>query len=429
MQSTLWLLAEKVLTLLLSFLVTTAVARHLMPESFGRLSFWLALASMTAPLMTLGLNSLISREVLRRPNDTDTILGSALALRLIAGLFIASVTSALAFFLLPISDAKLLSVLFFASVANGSLVIDFWLQAHVANGYAALLRLAVLVIFSVLRVTAVVFDAEVSSFIFLLAFEIVLLGGAYLATYQYLTAGMRNFRVSLDECRQLLKQSRWLFFSGIAAVLYLKIDQVMLGVLINDDAVGIYVVAAKFSEVWYFVPAALVTSYFPQLIRRQTTDKAGYALEIQKLNDLLFAIAFLVALLVTFSADALVPLLFGEAYSGAVPVLLVHIWAAILVFMRALLSKWLIAEDLLRLSFLSQVAGAITNIALNSYLIPQYGALGAAYATVVSYLVSGYAVLWLHRDLRPMAKMISLSLVLPIRFLIRGRRLYEVDAE
>ena len=426
-QSLMWLLFEKISVLLLSFFVTITIARYLLPESFGKLSFWMAIISLVTPAMALGLNSLISRELLRREKDRDVIIGTAFTLRCIAGLCVASIGALLTHYFLPPSDALLLALLLFASIANATLVIDFWLQAVLANRHAAIFRLVVLLVFGVLRLIAVGLLADLSIFVYIIVAEVLVLGIGYLALYQYLTGGLRRLKVSFSESRGLLADSRWLFVSGLAAVLYLKIDQVMLGILIDQRAVGIYAVAAKFSEVWYFFPSALVTAYFPYLIDQRKGDKKVYALGLQKLNDLLFVVALVIALLVTASADRLVPLLFGNAYSASVPVLLVHIWAALLVFMRALLSKWLIAENLLRLSLLSQIMGALANIALNACLIPLYGPLGAAYATVLSYLVAGYLILFVHKDLRPMAQVVNRSLLLPVRLLRYGRKLYESD--
>lgn len=427
--SVMWLLAEKLLAVIISFMVTLAVARHLMPELFGRLSFFTALVSVAAPLMALGLNSLLSRELLLRPHDNDSIVGSALLMRLVSGVLVAVTGGFLSLWFFPSSDSLMLVVLLIASVANAAQVIDFWLQSHLANRQGALLRLAVLVFFSTCRIAAVVLAADLAVFVYLLAAEFVALGLGYLGVYQRLTGGIPQLTASVKEGRRLLVDSRWLFFSGVAAVLYLKVDQVMLGFLADDEAVGIYAVAAKFSEVWYFVPAALVTSYFPQLISKRNSDSDSYAMDIQKLNDFLFVVALTIALVVSATAHWLLPWLFGEAYAACVPILLVHIWAAVLVFMRALLSKWLITEHLLRLSLLSQASGAITNILLNLFLIPRYGALGAAYATVISYLVAGYGILFLHKQLRPMAMVVSRSLILPFRLIRSGRMLYRIDAQ
>lgn len=415
---------ERVTTLALSFAVTLAVARHLMPDAFGRFSFLLALASLASPLMALGLNSLVTREVLQRPNAQHLIIGSSIVMRSLAGAVVAGLMLAVTSQYLPGEELVLFGVLLFSTIFNAFAVVDFWLQARMANRQAALLRLAVISVFSLTRLLAVWLDARLPVFIYLLAIEFVVQGLLYLVVYHRLGGGVKTLSISAEECRALLHQSRWLLLSGIAAILYLKVDQIMLGVMLDDRAVGIYAAAARLSEVWYFVPAAIVTALFPHLIAKRATDTERYGLDVQKLNDLLFSLALLVALVVSVTAGWLLPAMFGKAYAESVPVLMVHIWAAILVFMRALLSKWLIVEGLLRLSLLTQVCGAVANVGLNYYLIPLYGPLGAAYATVISYTVAGYGVLFFHRDLWPMAMVVTRSICLPYRLVRKGRGLY-----
>ena len=428
MHSAFWLFIEKLVVLALSFAVTIAVARHLMPGSFGKLSFFLALVSLAAPFMSLGLNSLVSREIIQRPNDLHYIVGTAMALRWLAGLLVSAVGSFFAYVTLPLDEAIFLALMLFASATNAGLIVDFWLQALVANRYAILSRFSVVLIFSLARLVAIKFDAPLSVFIYLFAAEFIVLNLMFLFVYHFFSGGISHLRFSLGESRTLLKNSCWLLFSGIAAILYLKIDQVMLGFLTSDSTVGVYAIAVKFSEVGYFIPIAIVTSYFPQLIDKREKQRSGYTSDIQKLNDVLLSLAVVFVIVIWISADSLIPWLFGDPYIEVVPILLVHIWAAIFVFMRTLLSKWLISENLFRLSFLSQAAGAIFNVILNLYLIPTHGALGAAYATLASHAVAGYLVLFLHSDLRPMATVVGKSLLLPLRLLRHGRRIYDVHA-
>ena len=105
LRSAMWLLLEKILALGLSFFVTIAVARHLLPSLFGQLSFWLALVSMALPISALGLNTLITREILLRPHDRDVIVGSALGLRALAGLCVATSGSLVCYWYLPADEA------------------------------------------------------------------------------------------------------------------------------------------------------------------------------------------------------------------------------------------------------------------------------------------------------------------------------------
>jgi len=409
----------------MSLLVTLAVARYLLPEQFGRLNYLIALVSLVSPLITLGLNSIISRELLQRPTDKYQIMGSALTLRALSALIMAPLAIWLFSLYLQDRDKALFALLIVFSVFNAAQVVEFWLQAYVANRYAAVVRLISLTVFSLARLLAVELEASLDIFVYLAAFEMAFTGILYLIIYNRLSGGMRYLKASVKESRRLLKDSRWLMISAVAATIYLKIDQVMLGALVDERAVGIYAAAARISEVWYFIPMAIAASLFPKLMHQRENNKAGYQLELQKINDVLFFSGLAIALAVSSLAEILL-MLFGEAYAASAPILIVHIWAGIFVFTRALLSKWFIIENLLKLSLLSQVSGALLNIILNLKLIPLYGAMGAAYATVLSYAVAGYFVLFCHRDLWPMASIVTKSLFLPLRVLQKGRRLYKL---
>src|SRR3546814_10463593 len=80
--------------------------------------------------------------------------------------------------------------------------------------------------------------------------------------------------------------------------------------------------------------------------------------------------------------------------------LMIHIWASIFVFMRAVLSKWLIAEELYIFSLVTHGSAAIVNVAINIALIPKFGGVGAAVATLVSYATAGFLSLLLHHRTR-----------------------------
>jgi PST family polysaccharide transporter len=101
------------------------------------------------------------------------------------------------------------------------------------------------------------------------------------------------------------------------------------------------------------------------------------------------------ALFTTFLAAPIVKTLFGSAYLASIPVLQVHIWSAIAVFLGVASGQWLLVERLQFISFIRTAIGLLANGLLNLWLIPRYGALGAALATSVSYFVSFFAGLLL----------------------------------
>ena len=87
----------------------------------------------------------------------------------------------------------------------------------------------------------------------------------------------------------------------------------------------------------------------------------------------------------TFLSGPAMELLYGKAYVGSSPVLNILIWSGIPVAFGCAWSNWMVLENRTRTMFLMQVIAAITNFVLNILLIPKYGILGSAYATLISY--------------------------------------------
>ena len=82
--------------------------------------------------------------------------------------------------------------------------------------------------------------------------------------------------------------------------------------------------------------------------------------------------------------------LYGKAFAEAAPILTIHVWAAVFVFLGVAQGPWNIAEGYMKLSLQRTLIGAVCNIALNLYLIPHYKGLGAAVATLISQALSAY---------------------------------------
>jgi O-antigen/teichoic acid export membrane protein len=110
--------------------------------------------------------------------------------------------------------------------------------------------------------------------------------------------------------------------------------------------------------------------------------------------------AMAIALPMTLLSGWLLTILFGEAYRDAGPVLSVHIWAGVFVFLGVASSKWLITEGLQKYSAINALIGAVANVLLNLLLIPKYGICGAAISTVLSQSIASHFVNFLFQDTR-----------------------------
>jgi len=412
-----WMMGEKILTMGVNLLVTLFLARQLGPETFGTLSYLLALVLLIGPLAALGLNALVTRELVEQPGREQEIMATAGGMRWLGAL--AGTALLIGWGLVDASLADLqtriaLMVLAVAYSLHAFQVVEYYFQAIVAHRYVTMMRVLTILVFATLKLWAAFVTQDLTLVAGLFAAEFAVFGLGYVLIYRWKSHGFHFNGFNLNYGWQLLRQSFWLILSGIAAIVYLKIDQIMLGSMVGHEEVGIYAVAVRLSEVWYFFATALVASFFPMLLKLRDSDPVRYQSRLQKLSDSLFAAAVLLAILITFIAGWLIQLLFGSAYAASATILMIHIWAGVFVFMRALVSKWLIAERLLKFSLVSQGTGAVVNIAANFVLIPLYGGIGAAIATVVSYAFASYFAFWLAGSTRPIAVVMSKSLLLPV---------------
>src|SRR3546814_11506562 len=82
-----------------------------------------------------------------------------------------------------------------------------------------------------------------------------------------------------------------------------------------------------------------------------------------------------VAVLVSLSAQRLIPLLYGQEYAQSAVILSIQIWAGIAVAMSYVHGRWLLAEGLQKYGLYYTLAGAATHISLNFLFIPRSGAV------------------------------------------------------
>jgi PST family polysaccharide transporter len=159
----------------------------------------------------------------------------------------------------------------------------------------------------------------------------------------------------------------------------------MLGQMAGAEALGVYSSAVFLSEPLYLVPMAIVSSAAPALAQVRDTDPALYRKRLEQLFRLVVFLSIAMALPVCLFATPLIVLVFGQAYQDAGPVLAVHVWATAFVALGVASSQYLVLEGLTRISLERTLLGAALNIVLNVLWIPQYGAVGCAWATLISY--------------------------------------------
>jgi PST family polysaccharide transporter len=385
-----WLLADKILRMGVGLVVGIWIARFLGPEQFGLLSYSVAFVSLLGTVATLGLDGAVVRELVRSPERKDEILGVTFITKM-AGGFLTLLVAVMAILLLrPAEPAVrwLVAVIAAGTVFQSFDVIDFWFQSRVESRFGVYAKNSAFLLVSAIKIALILSGAPLFAFALAGSLEVLLgaigLTVAYRMTGQHLSA----WKVTAQRFRQLVNDCWPLALASIAVMIYMKIDQVMLGEMVGDREVGVYGAAIRLSEVWYFIPVAIVASVSPSLIDARKVNLALYYQRLSKLFRLLVGIALVIAIPMTLASGYLARTVYGAGYEGVAPVLMIHIWAVPFVFLGVAQSPWTLNEGLTKLALLRTTLGALANIVLNLVLIPMHGAVGAAIATTVSYALS-----------------------------------------
>ncbi|MCZ4242958.1 flippase [Pedobacter punctiformis] len=394
LKNTGWLMFGKMLSLIVGLIV----ARYLGPSSFGDLNFGLAIVTILAAVGALGLDTFIIREIIQEPAKRDEILGTSLWLRIITYASLIPIAVGIYWVSHQLSESPgkpltlmvgLLALAYFFKSFN---VIDAYFQSQVQSKYVVHIQNICLIISAVLKITVVSLGLPLIYIVLTFVFDGLILALGLILVYQ--KRGFNIFKWTYNKARakSLLKQSSPLILSAVMVSIYMKIDVIMLK-SVGSKAVGIYSAAANLSEAWYFIPVAIVTSVFPALVNARKTDYDRYIKRLGNLYDLLTFICLPVAIIISFTANLIIHILYSNRYEGAGAMLSIHIWSGIFVFLGSASSQYLIAEGYTKISFYRTAAGAIVNILLNLWLIPKYAGIGASIATLVACFVSTFYLL------------------------------------
>tara|TARA_R110001599_G_scaffold351822_1_gene584795 strand:+ start:130553 stop:131707 length:1155 start_codon:yes stop_codon:yes gene_type:complete len=352
----------------------------------------MAFVALFSMLATLGLNGIVVRDLVRKPELAHVTLGTTLVLQFAGGL-VAFLLSLLVIVWMRPADSYMhliIGIIGFALVFRGSEVIRYWFESLVLSKYSVWIGSLVFLVIALFKVIFILQGAQLADFAWLVPAEAILLSLGMLYVYIRHTGGIVRWSFQLNRAKTLILDSLPLMLSGLAVMIYMRIDQVMLGSMIGNEEVGVYSAAVQLSEAAYFIPMAVVASVFPAIIAAKSENDAVYQYRTAKLYDTLVLIACAIALPVSLFANHIIGFLYGNAFLGAGNILALHIWGAVFVFLGVASSNWFILENLQKMAFYRAALGAIINVAANYVLIPKYGGLGAAAGTVLSQFFAAY---------------------------------------
>lgn len=373
-------------SLLAGFAASVMMVRYLGAAHFGVYSFVFAYVGFLAIIADMSIGTIVLREISKENTQKDLLLGNAIILKLFLSL--------VAFFL-SCSIAKLLAYSFNTKLYIYIASLNFFgsfiylnrlvFQAQLEMRYpvvADFLSMAVRLCLILLLI------AKKSALLWFIVVEVV----SNIPGIVFILCAARGFlkprfKVVFALWGYILKEAWPLALSSVFALVFLRIDQLLLYRMQGTTVLGLYAPAVKLSELFNALPLALMISVFPLLAKYHGESERVVSKLYQVCLKYLLAFIIPIAAWTTLSARGLFLILYGKDFLPSAPAFIILMWAEIFLYIGILNNRLLVSMNKQRIDFLFTATAATISLALNLLLIPRFGFVGAAVASLFAYMV------------------------------------------
>lgn len=403
LKSAFWLTASKMVSMIVSLLATFYIARTLGPQNFGEISYVISIIGVLGFLGAIANGNVIYRDIVKYPERRDLLLGTSWIISSVASLF--TITFVIGFiFIVPHDDltrnvALILCLAQFFSPFN---IIQNTFYARTDTKKISLAQLGIHVVVSLAKVFAMLSGNGVLILAMIMFFEQILiaivLSSLYIYSYKHTPL---RWRFDFDYAKQLIKDSLPFVIVASSAAISARIDQIFIKQMIDMSSVGLYQAAVQMTELWQFIPGLILAALYPAIVNAKN-DHVNYKKRLYGLGSIFLIYGFFASFFTTILAPILVPLIYGATFTGSIIILQIYCWSIAGTVLGFLMTHLLVTENLYRAQIVTGVFPMLLNVILNLLWIPQYGVVGAAWATVISYsalpIIAGLYIRYTHKQ-------------------------------
>lgn len=387
----LWSVVGKIVSLLGGLLVGIIVARYLGPRQYGLMNYVISYVMLFQTFAVFGLDTIEIREEARKDVPYQTIIGTAFAIKCSLSVLLMVAVIATSYFM----DAdkyttSLVAIYSLTIILNSFNVIRNYFIAIVQNEYVVKTEISRTIISIAIKIALLCFHASLTWFLAASMFDFFLLASGYTMAYKKKVGKLSDWHFDSHYARFLCKESYPLLLTNAAVIVYQRIDQVMIGQMIDKTSVGYFSVASKFVEVLIYVPMMLAQTITPVLVSIRERSVDEYRQKAQQFMNMSLWLTLILSIITSLLSYWVVVLTFGKAYIPAVAVLQVMSFKAASVALSNTAGSMLVAEGLQKWAYIRDGLGCVTCITLNYLLLPRYGIIAAAYIAIISNIVAGY---------------------------------------
>ncbi len=425
-KNSVYIIGAQILCKVLTFFFYIIIARYFGDEALGKYAFILNLIGMFIITTNFGLDNLIVRNVAVNHSDGSIYLGDTLIIKF----FMAVLAIITLHTIMPITgkSPEVLRLVYFYSIVLFTEGISTAIEA-IFNAFEKLKYIAVI------DITVNVLKLGMGWLIIInklslthLVAGITLLSGirtlTAFAIYKY-NYGNIVFNLKFDRLKQLLTSAYPFAFMGIIAVVYFRIDSIMLSLMKPDEQVGWYSAAFNILAVLTFISYGFSRALFPLLSRLYRESTHAFLKAGERSFNFLIVIGLPISLCISLLADKIILLIYGNDFVNAIPALRLLVWTVPLIYMNAPLLRILYSSGLQKVAMSIGFLTMLFNLTLNFLLIPAYGYMGASFSTLLSEIITFFLYyIVIYRRFSYAIKISAMTLKAPIAFGVMGVFMY-----
>lgn len=407
-----WMIAGRVIQMLLSLIVGMISTRYLGPTNYGLVNYGQAFTNFFMCVCTLGINSVIIKEFVDRPNEQGRSLGTSIFFRCISSIGALALVCGIS---LLVNAGKMETnlVVFLCAVSllfHPFDTINYWFQYKYMSKVTALATFFSYLVTSIYKVILLILNKSVYWFALATTVDYAFL--AFFLVIAYKKHDGPKFEISISRGRSILQRSYHYIMSGMMSAIYSQTDKLMLKHMLGDESVGYYSTAVTLCGIWTFILSAIIDVMYPVILESFSRSKEEFDKKNRQLYTIIFYLSVFVSSMFCVLGELIVKLLYGNKYLPAVAPLKVVTWYTAFSYFGVARGAWMVCNNHQKYLKYMYVGAAIINSLINLLLIPTLGATGAAVASLLTQIFTSMLLPMCIKDLRPNVKLMWEAILL-----------------
>lgn len=395
-----WLLADRAFMLVFQVLLFATIKRSFGVEVLGAWATINNISQILLSIFLLGIDVVVIKRIIESSENAKYELGSAILVQF-GGLIVYSICLLVVvknlysnvegafYFSLILVIGNLFSVLTKAIFWHYTAMLESKYRA-ITIALSAMLTLCYLFTAKSINPTLIF-----SSFAVFYALQMIVALIIYFTLYKKSVFWKPKKDIAIYYCVIGSK----LILSTISVALFVQADLLMLEKLSGLEEAGYFSAALRISTIWFMMAGILAGAFYPKIVElAKNKNKTLRLMEVMSSYAIFIALA--ASILASIFGGWVIELIYGKGMDKSAEILQIHIWSGIFIFMGAFSSKWLYANELINYDIAKTAFAAFFNVAVNLMIIPKYGAIGAAWVSLLSYFIANYLFFFFFTETR-----------------------------